>query len=81
MEPPRKALSTKSILYQTALGMVFFLPIWLAYEYEVSPHLPPERRVIWDVSVPIGGFVLWVALALAFRARRLARQRAIAAGR
>jgi hypothetical protein len=43
--------------------------------------LRPEVRVLWDVAVPIGGFVLCVGLAFAFRARRRARERDVAAGR
>jgi hypothetical protein len=80
MHAPREASRSKSILLQSALGVVFFLPLWLAYEYEVSPHLRPEVRLLWDVAVPIGGFVLCVTLAFVIRARRLARARAVASG-
>ncbi len=76
-----KVARTKSVFLQSALAVVFFLPLWLVYEYRISPGLRPEVRVLWDVAVPIGGYVLCVGLVFAFRARRRARARAIAAGR
>jgi Sec-independent protein secretion pathway component TatC len=81
MHIPGKVARTRSVVLQSAVGVVFFLPIWLVYEYQISPGLRPEVRVLWDVAVPIGGFVLCVGLAFAFRARRRARERDVAAGR
>ncbi len=81
MHIPGKVARTKSVFLQSAVAVVFFLPLWLAYEYRISPGLRPEVRLIWDVAVPIGSFVLCVALVFAFRARRRARERDIAAGR
>ena len=81
MHIPGKVARTKSVVFQSAVAVVFFLPLWLAYEYEISPGLRPEQRVIWDLAVPIGGFVLCVGLAFAFRARRRQRERDVAAGR
>jgi Sec-independent protein secretion pathway component TatC len=81
MHIPGKVARTKSVFLQSAVAVVFFLPLWLVYAYEVSPGLRPEARVLWDVAVPIGGFVLCVGLVFAFRARRRARERAVAGGR
>ena len=81
MHMPGKVARTKSVFLQSAVAVVFFLPIWLAYEYEISPGLRPEVRVLWDVAVPIAGFVSCVGLVFAFRARRRARERAVADGR
>jgi hypothetical protein len=81
MHIPGKAAPRKLVYLQSAVAVVFFLPLWLAYEFQISPGLRPEVRAIWDVAVPIGGFVLCVGLTFAFRARRRARERAIAAGR
>jgi len=81
MHIPGKPVRTNSVFLQSAVAVVFFLPLWLVYDYEISPGLRPEARVIWDVAVPIGAFVLCVAVVFAFRARRRARERAIADGR
>jgi hypothetical protein len=71
----------KPILLQSALLVVFFFPFWLVYQYEVSPGLRPEARVIWDVAGPIAGFVLCVVLTFVVRAWVMARKRAIEDGR
>ena len=65
---PRQKRSVRSILLQWAVVVVFFLPIWLAYVYLVSPGVRPESRVTFDVAVPLAAFVFCSAASLAFRA-------------
>jgi hypothetical protein len=65
---PRKKRTARSIILQWALVVVFFLPIWLAYVYMISPGVRPESRATWDLGVPLTAFVACVTLSFVIRA-------------